>query len=69
MQAAQAIMNQQPLGTLEEQVERYKQVLDVMPAGVILLDTQGVVHEANPEAQRLLAVSYTHLTLPTKWWG
>ncbi|AIW18153.1 PAS domain-containing protein [Vibrio coralliilyticus] len=54
MQAAQAIMNQQPLGTLEEQVERYKQVLDVMPAGVILLDTQGVVHEANPEAQRLL---------------
>ena len=47
-------MNQQPLGTLEEQVERYKQVLDVMPAGVILLDTQGVVHEANPEAQRLL---------------
>ncbi|MCG9683585.1 ATP-binding protein [Vibrio sp. Isolate23] len=54
MDSAQAIMNQQPLGTLEEQVERYKQVLDVMPAGVILLDTQGVVHEANPEAQRLL---------------
>ncbi|GAK87034.1 flagellar sensor histidine kinase FleS [Vibrio ponticus] len=44
------------LGSLEEQVERYKQVLDVMPAGVILLDTQGVVREANPEAQRLLEV-------------
>lgn len=45
-----------PLGTLEQQVERYQQVLDVMPAGVILLDTQGVVQEANPEAQRLLEV-------------
>ena len=54
MQAAQATTNHTPLGTIEEQVERYKQVLDVMPAGVILLDTQGVVHEANPEAQRLL---------------
>ena len=54
MQAAQATTNKTPLGTIEEQVERYKQVLDVMPAGVILLDTQGVVHEANPEAQRLL---------------
>lgn len=46
-----------PLGTLEQQVERYQQVLDVMPAGVILLDTQGVVQEANPEAQRLLELS------------
>lgn len=45
-----------PLGTLEEQVARYQQVLDVMPAGVILLDTQGVVREANPEAQKLLEV-------------
>ncbi|USD65971.1 ATP-binding protein [Vibrio sp. SCSIO 43136] len=44
------------LGTLEEQVTRYKQVLDVMPAGVILLDTQGVICEVNPEAQRLLEV-------------
>ncbi|WP_260259525.1 sensor histidine kinase [Vibrio intestinalis] len=44
------------LGSLEEQVERYQQVLDVMPAGVILLDTQGVVREANPEALRLLEV-------------
>ncbi|MDG3088780.1 ATP-binding protein [Vibrio hannami] len=42
--------------TLEEQVGRYKQVLDVMPAGVILLDTQGEIQEANPEAQRLLEV-------------
>ncbi|WP_375750901.1 PAS domain-containing sensor histidine kinase [Vibrio sp. HN007] len=41
---------------LEEQVVRYKQVLDVMPAGVILLDTQGEIQEANPEAQRLLEV-------------
>ncbi|WP_456296907.1 ATP-binding protein [Vibrio sp. AK197] len=45
-----------PLGSLEEQVERYQQVIEVMPAGVILLDTQGMVHEANPEAQRLLEV-------------
>lgn len=44
------------LGSLEDQVERYKQVLDVMPAGVILLDTQGVVREVNPEAERLLEV-------------
>ncbi|MCZ4295620.1 sensor histidine kinase [Vibrio sinaloensis] len=49
--------NPMPLGTLEQQVERYQQVLDVMPAGVILLDTQGVVQEANPEAQRLLELS------------
>jgi len=48
--------NPMPLGTLEQQVERYQQVLDVMPAGVILLDTQGVVQEANPEAQRLLEI-------------
>ncbi|MGD8109506.1 sensor histidine kinase [Vibrio sp. TRT 21S02] len=46
--------NQTHLGSLEQQVERYQQVLDVMPAGVILLDTQGVVREANPEAHRLL---------------
>jgi two-component system sensor histidine kinase FlrB len=45
-----------PLGTLEQQVERYQQVLDVMPAGVILLDTQGTIVEANPEAMRLLEI-------------
>lgn len=44
------------LDSLEHQVERYQQVLDVMPAGVILLDTQGIVREANPEARRLLEV-------------
>lgn len=48
--------NQTHLGSLEDQVSRYKQVLDVMPAGVILLDTQGEVKEANPEAQKLLEV-------------
>ncbi|WP_428771769.1 sensor histidine kinase [Vibrio sp.] len=48
--------NHSHLDSLEDQVERYKQVLDVMPAGVILLDTQGVVREANPEARRLLEV-------------
>ncbi|WP_413284890.1 sensor histidine kinase [Vibrio sp. MA40-2] len=48
--------NQTHLGTLEDQVSRYKQVLDVMPAGVILLDTQGEVKEANPEAEKLLEV-------------
>lgn len=51
------------LGSLEEQVTRYKQVLDVMPAGVILLDTQGVICEANPEAERLLDVQL----LGQKW--
>ena len=56
MQPSSVTENQTPLGTLEEQVERYQQVLDVMPAGVILLDTQGTVCEANPEAQRLLEV-------------
>ncbi|MDA0148081.1 sensor histidine kinase [Vibrio sp. LaRot3] len=55
MQSSQQSENHH-LGSLEEQVERYQQVLDVMPAGVILLDTQGVVREANPEALRLLEV-------------
>ncbi len=56
MQPNPVTENQTSLGTLEEQVERYQQVLNVMPAGVILLDTQGTVCEANPEAQRLLEV-------------
>ncbi|SKA48477.1 sensor histidine kinase [Enterovibrio nigricans] len=46
--------NDSPLGTLDQQLLRYKQVLDVMPAGVILLDPYGKVAEANPEAYRLL---------------
>lgn len=50
------LINQSHLDSVESQVERYKQVLDVMPAGVILLDTQGVVREANPEAHRILQV-------------
>ncbi|KLN62955.1 sensor histidine kinase [Vibrio sp. VPAP30] len=56
MQLTPSVDNPMPLGTLEQQVERYQQVLDVMPAGVILLDTQGVVQEANPEALRLLEI-------------
>lgn len=48
--------NQSHLDSVEQQVERYKQVLDVMPAGVILLDTHGEVREANPEAHRILGV-------------
>ena len=56
MSSAELQDNQIHLATLEEQVGRYKQVLDVMPAGVILLDTQGEVKEANPEAHRLLEV-------------
>ena len=40
--------NQSHLDSVENQVESYKQVFDVMPAGVILLDTHGVVREANP---------------------
>ncbi|MGR5142762.1 sensor histidine kinase [Photobacterium sp. DNB23_23_1] len=42
------------LGTLSQQVSRYQQVLEVMPSGVIFLDPGGIVHEANPEAIRLL---------------
>lgn len=43
-----------PHGTLAQQVSQYQQVLDVMPSGVIFLDSKGVVCEANPEALRLL---------------
>lgn len=46
--------NNSPLGTVDQQVLRYKQVLDVMPAGVIMLDSFGRVAEANPEAHHLL---------------
>ncbi len=56
MQDSQLQEQHSHLDSLEDQVARYKQVLDVMPAGVILLDTQGVVREANPEAHRLLDV-------------
>lgn len=59
MPANQTMDNVSHLDSLEDQVTRYKQVLDVMPAGVILLDTQGVVREANPEAERLLQVPLT----------
>lgn len=55
-QRMDSFTNQSHLDSVESQVERYKQVLDVMPAGVILLDTQGVVREANPEAHRILDV-------------
>ncbi|NLS13224.1 PAS domain-containing protein [Vibrio sp. SM6] len=51
-----SVTNLSHLDSVEHQVERYKQVLEVMPAGVILLDTQGVVREANPEAYRILQV-------------
>ncbi len=54
MQSTPDMENHSHLDSLEDQVERYKQVLDVMPAGVILLDTQGVVREANPEAAKIL---------------
>ncbi|KEY91615.1 flagellar sensor histidine kinase [Candidatus Photodesmus blepharus] len=53
------------LDNLEEQVKRYKQVLDIMPAGLILLDTQGIVQEANPEAFKLLNVPL----LGKKWFS
>ncbi|MGF1726716.1 sensor histidine kinase [Photobacterium nomapromontoriensis] len=46
--------NHSLLGTLPEQVARYQQALDVMPSGVIFLDSTGIVREANPEAHRLL---------------
>lgn len=43
-----------PLGSVDQQLLRYKQVVEVMPAGVILLDSFGRVADANPEAYRLL---------------
>ncbi|MBM7036334.1 sensor histidine kinase [Vibrio ulleungensis] len=46
--------NASQLANLHAQVAQYQQVLEVMPAGVILLDNHGVIQEANPEAQRLL---------------
>lgn len=42
------------IGALEQQVERYQQVLEVMPVGVILLDPKGFICETNNEALRLL---------------
>ncbi|HIF9188252.1 TPA: sensor histidine kinase [Photobacterium damselae] len=36
------------------QQARYQQVFDVMPTGVLLLDATGRIHDANPEAHRLL---------------
>ena len=42
------------LGNTDQQLQRYKQAFDVMPAGVILLDAGGFVAEANPESIRLL---------------
>lgn len=42
------------IGALEQQVERYQQVLEVMPVGVILLDPKGIICETNNEALRLL---------------
>ncbi|GAL06898.1 flagellar sensor histidine kinase FleS [Photobacterium aphoticum] len=42
------------LVALQQQVSRYQQALEVMPSGVIFLDSSGVVREANPEALRLL---------------
>ncbi|OAN18616.1 PAS domain-containing sensor histidine kinase [Photobacterium jeanii] len=50
----QPVHQESPLGTLSQQVSRYQQVLEVMPAGVIMLDPMGCVCEANPEAHRLL---------------
>jgi two-component system sensor histidine kinase FlrB len=65
MQKSQPQAQLSYLDSIEDQVERYKQVIDVMPAGVILLDTQGVVREANPEALRLLEIPL----VGEKWYG
>nr|WP_086941115.1 ATP-binding protein [Thaumasiovibrio occultus] len=43
-----------PSQQIEQQVERYQQVINAMPAGVVLLDPKGLISEANPEAERLL---------------
>lgn len=56
MDITQTTTGQSHLGSMQEQLERYQQVLDVMPAGVILLDTQGIVREVNPEAAKILEV-------------
>lgn len=57
------VENNEHYGSLEQQITRYQQVLDVMPAGVILLNAKGFIIEANPEAKRLLDVELTGM----KW--
>ncbi|MGF1686036.1 ATP-binding protein [Photobacterium japonica] len=51
--------NHASLVSLHQQVSRYQQALDVMPSGVIFLDSAGVVCDANPEALRLLGAPLT----------
>lgn len=43
-----------PMNNIDPLLLRYKQVIDVMPAGVILLDSFGRISQANPEAYCLL---------------
>lgn len=42
---------------LKQQIEQYQQMLEVMPAGVIVLDKHGVICETNSEAERILGCS------------
>lgn len=57
------VENNEHYGSLEQQITRYQQVLDILPAGVILLNVKGFVIEANPEATRLLGLELTGM----KW--
>ena len=65
--------SEERLQALESERAKIGAVLDSMVEGVIALDRQGLVLLMNPSARRILdlgqepvAVSYTHLTLPTK---
>ncbi|MGB1239043.1 MAG: histidine kinase dimerization/phospho-acceptor domain-containing protein, partial [Pseudomonadales bacterium] len=35
--------------------DRFKQLIEIMPAGVVVIDGQGVIEQCNPAAQELLA--------------
>ena len=44
----------------------FKTLFSAYPDGLLVSDAHGTIVLANPTAATLLAVSYTHLTLPTK---
>jgi len=52
--SAESMQRQQELEEKERLADRLSTLLDVMPAGVVVLDSQGVVSQCNPAARELL---------------
>ena len=48
---------------IDKRIEYDKELLNILPDGVLVLNSDGEVTQINQQAQT--AVSYTHLTLPT----